>query len=63
MIGFRPQTVVLSILAIKAAGFRLSKDSKISADLLSEKTHFYIIYMYLNDNLKLNSLSIDDGLP
>lgn len=38
MIGLRPQTVELSMLAIKAAGFKLSKDSNMSV-LLSENIH------------------------
>ena len=37
IIGFLPQTVVLSIFAINAAGLRPSKDSNISVALLTVK--------------------------
>lgn len=37
IIGFRPQTVELSILAISAAGLRASYDSKISDEFTEIK--------------------------
>lgn len=46
IIGFLPHTVVLSILAIRAAGFRASNDSKISVELFTEKNAFVNLTLF-----------------
>lgn len=43
IIGFLPQTVELSILAIKAAGFSPSNDSNTSVELLAEEKSMFIV--------------------